>query len=62
MLKQSEELCLPSLEKFLTTRYAFSSSKIVCEWCGFQAKNNQSLSAHQRGCGVKKNQSTGGGV
>jgi hypothetical protein len=62
MLKQSEELCLPSLEKFLTTRYAFSSSKIVCEWCGFQAKNNQSLSAHQRGCGVKKNQSAGGGV
>jgi len=64
MLKQSEELCLPSLEKFLTTRYAFSSSKIVCEWCGFQAKNNQSLSAHQRGKDCKKQQSgvAGGGV
>jgi hypothetical protein len=53
MVKQIEETQLPSLEKFLSTKYAFSSSKYVCEFCEFVAKNQQSMSAHKRGCKFK---------
>ena len=28
---------------------------MVCEYCNFIAKNQQALSAHQRGCLVRKN-------
>jgi hypothetical protein len=28
---------------------------MVCEYCNFIAKNQQALSAHLRGCTVKKN-------
>jgi hypothetical protein len=31
--------------------------KMVCEYCNFIAKNQQALSAHYRGCLVKKNMS-----
>jgi hypothetical protein len=55
MLKQVEEIKLPSLEDYLSTRYAFSTSKFTCEFCGYVAKNQSAMSAHQRGCSVKKN-------
>ena len=55
MLKQMDEFQLPTLEEYLCTRYAFSTSKLNCEYCGYIAKNQSSLSAHQRGCVAKKN-------
>lgn len=57
MLKQVEEIQIPSLEDYLSTRYAFSTSKFTCEFCGYIAKNQSAMSAHQRGCNVKKNMS-----
>jgi len=53
MIKQLEELQLPSLEHFLSTKYAFSSSKYVCEYCEYVAKNQSAMSAHKRGCKAK---------
>jgi len=50
MIKQLEELQLPSLEHFLSTKYAFSSSKYICEYCEYVAKNQSAMSAHKRGC------------
>jgi hypothetical protein len=55
MLKQVEEIQIPSLEDYLSTRYAFSTTKFTCEFCGYIAKNQSAMSAHQRGCNVKKN-------
>jgi hypothetical protein len=57
LLKQVDEIHLPNLENYLSTRYTFSVGKMVCEYCNFIAKNQQALSAHQRGCTVKKNMS-----
>jgi hypothetical protein len=57
MLKQMDEVQMPSLEDYLSTRYAFSTSKFTCEYCGYIAKNQSSISAHQRGCVTKKNMS-----
>jgi hypothetical protein len=55
LCKMIEDVRLPSLEDHLSTRYATSSSKYVCQFCEtFQAKNQQSLSAHHRGCAKKK--------
>ena len=48
MVKQIEEMQIPSLDQFLSTRYAFSSSKYVCEICEYVAKNQQAMSAHKR--------------
>jgi len=42
------------LENYLSTRYTFSVGKMVCEYCNFIAKNQQALSAHHRGCTVRK--------
>ena len=53
MIKQLEDLQLPSLEHFLSTKYAFSSSKYVCEYCEYVAKNQSAMSAHKRGCKSK---------
>lgn len=50
MVKQLEELSFPCLEQFLSTKYAFSSSKYVCEFCEYVAKNQSAMSAHKRGC------------
>jgi hypothetical protein len=50
MVKNLEELQLPCLEHFLSTKYAFSSSKYVCEFCEYVAKNQSAMSAHKRGC------------
>lgn len=55
LCKMIEDVRLPSLEEHLSTRYATSSSKYTCQFCEtFQAKNQQSLSAHHRGCLKKK--------
>jgi len=57
LTKQVEEITFPNLENYLSTRYTFSVGKMVCEYCNFIAKNQQALSAHQRGCSVRKNMS-----
>jgi hypothetical protein len=55
LCKMIEDVRLPSLEEHLSKRYATSSSKYVCQFCDvFQAKNQQALSAHHRGCAKKK--------
>ena len=54
ILKQVDDIVIPSLENYLSTRYASSSSKYVCEYCEYIGKNQQAMSAHQRGCSVKK--------
>ena len=48
MVKQIEDMQVPSLEQFLSTRYAFSSSKYVCEICQYVGKNQSAMSAHKR--------------
>jgi hypothetical protein len=50
MIKQIEDIQLPTLENFLSSKYAFSSSKYVCEFCEYVAKNQSAMSAHKRGC------------
>ena len=50
MLKQIDEIKIPTLEDYLSTRYANSTSKFVCEYCDYVAKNRSSLSAHKRYC------------
>lgn len=57
ILKQLDDTKIPSLEEYLSTRYASSTSKYVCEYCGFVAKNAAAKSAHLRGCSVKKSSS-----
>jgi hypothetical protein len=57
MVKQLEDMQLPSLEHFLSTKYAFSCSKFVCEFCDYVGKNQSAMSAHKRGCKGKKNDS-----
>ena len=55
LVKMIDDVRLPSLEEHLNTRYATSSSKLTCQYCeAFAAKNQQSLSAHHRGCAKKK--------
>lgn len=55
LVKMIDDVRLPSLEEHLNTRYATSSSKFTCQYCeSFQAKNQQALSAHHRGCAKKK--------
>lgn len=54
MIKQIDELRFPSLEGYLSKKFSFSSSKFKCEYCDFVGKNQQSLSAHLRGCAEKK--------
>ena len=53
LVKQIEEFTIPSLETYLASKYSLSSSKFVCEFCGFMGKNQQSKSAHMRGCTKK---------
>ena len=54
ILKQLDDTKIPSLEEYLSTRYATSTSKYICEYCGFVAKNSAAKSAHLRGCVSKK--------
>ena len=54
LVKQIEEFTIPTLEVYLASKYSVSSSKYVCEFCGFTGKNQQSKSAHLRGCAESK--------
>jgi hypothetical protein len=57
LIKQIETIEFPNLEKYLSTKYAFSkSSSFICKYCEFIAKNQQSLSAHLRGCKSKEHE------
>ena len=50
--KSIEDFQLPILDKLLSSKYGFLSSKCVCEKCGYVAKNQHALSCHKRGsCG-----------
>lgn len=55
IIKQIDDVKIPSLEQYLSSRYASSTSKYICEFCGFAAKNAAAKSAHLRGCQIKKN-------
>ena len=59
LLKQVDDISFPNLENYLSTRYTFSVGKMVCEYCNFIAKNQQALSAHHRGCTVRKSMGSG---
>jgi len=50
MKKQLDAMSMPSLEKYLSTRFTPISTMLSCPHCNFPCKNKQSLSAHQRGC------------
>lgn len=52
--KQVDEIAFPKLEDYLSSRYTFSVGKMTCEFCNYIAKNQQALSAHLRGCSIKK--------
>ena len=54
LIKQIEEIKMPSLENYLSSKYSFSSNKFICEFCSFVGKNQQSKSAHIRGCSERK--------
>ncbi len=54
LLTQVEEFKIPNLEYFLSKKYAFSSKEDICEYCNYVAKNPRALTAHLRGCGLKK--------
>ena len=58
MLKQLEELKIPTLEDYLSSRYASATSKFICEHCGFVAKNKAALAAHKRRCKTKPETTT----
>jgi hypothetical protein len=58
LVKQIDEFTVPSLETYLSSKYSVSSSKYVCEFCGFIGKSQQSKSAHMRGCNENKKLST----
>jgi hypothetical protein len=57
LLNQFDEIRMPCLETFLSERYAYSTSCVVCEICGYNAKNDRALKSHQRSetCKLKKN-------
>ena len=54
LLRQIDDIKLPTLEDYLSTKYSVSSDKFICEYCNFIGKNQQSKSAHLRGCAEKK--------
>lgn len=54
LIKQVDDIKMPALEGLLSSKFSFASNKFVCEYCGFLGKNQQSKSAHLRGCVEKK--------
>jgi len=58
LTKQLDDIAMPSLEGFLATKFSFSSNKYRCEYCSFVGKNQQSKSAHLRGCIERKRKET----
>lgn len=58
-IKQIDELKIPSLEEYLSTKYACSSTKVVCDYCERGFKNKASLASHLKGCTDKKAKEAG---
>jgi hypothetical protein len=55
LLAQVDDIKIPSLEHYLSKMYASSASKEdICEFCNYVAKNQRALTAHYRGCALKK--------
>ena len=55
MKKQLDSMTIPTLEKYLSTRFTpVVGAAIYCQYCDFPCKNKQSHSAHLRGCAKKK--------
>jgi hypothetical protein len=54
LLKQLDEFQMPNLEKYLSIHYASAMNIKTCDFCGYVAKSNSALSAHHRGCKIKK--------
>ena len=50
MCKQLEEMTLPSLDKYLASRYSNASAQSIVCACGFPCKNKQALASHKRAC------------
>jgi len=55
MNSQIDSLKLPSLDKYLDTKYAYVQERsFTCDLCNaFTGSNKQSLSVHKRGCRKK---------
>jgi hypothetical protein len=49
MTKQLDSLELPSLQFYLSSRYASPDNMLFCE-CGYSSRNKQGMSAHKRFC------------
>ena len=55
LISQVEDLKIPTLEHYLSRMYASSGAKEnTCEYCNYVAKNLRALTAHHRGCALKK--------
>lgn len=55
LLAQIEDIKIPSLEHYLSKMYASSASKEdICQYCNYVAKNQRALTAHYRGCALRK--------
>lgn len=55
LVSQVDDFKLPSLEHYLSRLFASSASKEnTCEFCNYIAKNIRALTAHHRGCALKK--------
>jgi hypothetical protein len=54
LLRQVDELKMPDLENYLSMYYSFSAGKFTCQYCGFISEKKAGLSAHERGCKIKK--------
>lgn len=55
LVSQVDDFKLPSLENYLSRLFASSASKEnTCEFCNYIAKNVRALTAHHRGCALKK--------
>jgi len=55
MIKQMDEIKIPSLGDYLSMRFASATGKFTCKYCDFEGKNKGSVSAHWRGCAARKN-------
>lgn len=53
-LKQIDDIKMPTLEEYLSGKFSVASSKYECEYCGYIGRNQQSKSAHLRGCAERK--------
>ena len=55
LIAQVDDIKIPTLEHYLSRMYASSAAKEnTCEYCNYVAKNLRALTAHHRGCALKK--------